>query len=818
MHRCCSGIFLLLAIIFAVPLTGCLGKSSSNNGSQGVESVSLSPTGDFSMDIGTTQVFSASARNANGGTVLGADIQYIVQSGSPNSAAPLSIASNGNACAGTWDASFAVCSPGSSGVALVSAVSNGVSSAQTTVYVHQHITSIQIQSAETQPQPYDCFSQGQTWVYQATSYNSNNVDISDTVGPLDWSFSNLGVVTTTPFVPPQQPNVLNQIQTTAKAPGITQIFASISGTTSTPFAYSTCLIQAVYLQIAGQSEAGNSITVNNGGAVSVTAIAVDSLCGIANQTPLSNPPLTWSTTDPEVMAFSTTASTALSNSATARNNLGGATITASCTPPSCNIGVLPGAPVYASNYDVNASPAPKCQPVGLAKGYGAISVDVISSTIPPTPPTYTAWAATTGCQNVPGCSSALFAVTPGTTPISTIVGLPRTPNSLMFNHLAASRLYIGSNQGLMYVDVNGASPTVNVVSNQTTPCNVSLCGKVLAISNDGKLAVVSDTISTPSQVYIYNGSGGTTPVDLIVPGESAVAAAFSPDQMKVFILTDTGNMYVYSTVDALTSVPIATSVTDVKFAADGSFAYIAGTPASSVSGYSTCGLPNVASTNIGTVTASTTPSAIFPSPVLPLPVLQGGTLLPTQQSILALEPPTGSNANTSIEFLTAEFSQDPLLYQLPGAPLNCNPPTMNSFTRGPLFNLGQGALTPVFQGLVDDGAELIIVARKVGAVLVFNVANGTTTSIPLVGNGTDPLSADASTDGSQVYVATCDQYAQDGVTCAAGSVHIVDTISQGDLQQVPYVNINNDNDTNMCNNQGGTAAVCFPNLIAIKPQ
>ena len=326
---------------------------------------------------------------------------------------------------------------------------------------------------------------------------------------------------------------------------------------------------------------------------------------------------------------------------------------------------------------MNASPAPKCQPVGLVKGYGAISVDVISSTIPPTPPTYTAWAATTSCQNVPGCSSALFAVTPGTTPISTIVGLPRTPNSLMFNHLAASRLYIGSNQGLMYVDVGGANPTVNVVSNQTTPCNVSLCGKVLTISNDGKLVVISDTISTPSQVYIYNGSGTATPIDLIVPGESAVAAAFSPDQLKVFILTNTGNMYVYSTVDALSSVPIATSVTDVKFAADGSFAYISGTPASSVSGYSTCGLPNVASTNIGTVITSTTPSAIFPSPVLPLPVLQGGTLLPTQQSILALEPPTGSNANSSIEFLTAEFSQDPLLYQLPGAPLNCNPPTMN---------------------------------------------------------------------------------------------------------------------------------------------
>ena len=111
-----------------------------------------------------------------------------------------------------------------------------------------------------------------------------------------------------------------------------------------------------------------------------------------------------------------------------------------------------------------------------------------------------------------------------------------------------------------------------------------MCGRLLTISNDGKLVVVSDTVSTPSQVYIYNGS---TTVDLIIPGETATAAAFSPDQLKLFILTNAGKMYVYSTVDALTSVPIATSATDVKFSADGSFAYIAGTPTpgTSISGF-----------------------------------------------------------------------------------------------------------------------------------------------------------------------------------------------------------------------------------------
>ena len=132
---------------------------------------------------------------------------------------------------------------------------------------------------------------------------------------------------------------------------------------------------------------------------------------------------------------------------------------------------------------------------------------------------------------------------------------------MMFNHLSTARLYLGSDQGLMYVDVS-VSPPLSLVSNSSTPCNVSLCGKVLTISNDGKLVVVSDTVSTPSQVYIYNAGNTQRPrLTSSSPAKLVTAAAFSPDQLKLFILTNTGNMYVYSTVDALTSVPIATSAT-----------------------------------------------------------------------------------------------------------------------------------------------------------------------------------------------------------------------------------------------------------------
>ena len=809
MHRCGSGFLLTLAIAFVFALTGCLGKSSSNPGNGGVTSVALSPSNNFSMDVGGTQVFTASGKNAVGGTVLGVNIQFIVTSGSPNASAPLSVASNGNACAGTWDAGIAMCSPGTSGIAIVAAVINGVSSPLTYVYVHQHIDSIQVSRLEPQGPPlYDCFSQGQTWEYQAIAYH-NNVDITNSVGPMSWSSSNDGVVTTTPIVSATQPNVLNQVQTTAKAPGITQLFASVSGVTSNLYPYTTCLIQAIYLQIGGQGQAGNSITVNNGGSVSIMATAVDTLYKFTGVT-LPIPPLTWSTTNPGVAAFSTTTNSTGINSAATRNNLGGATLTASCTPPTCNVGVLPGLPIYASDGTL---------PNGT-KGYGAISVDV-TSTSPA--PTYTAWAATTDCQNAPGCSSALFSVTPttsGTNPIGTILSLPRTPNSMMFNHVSSPRVYFGSDQGLMYVDVTASSPSAALVSNSSIPCNVSLCGKVLTISNDGNLVVVSDTVSAPSQVYIYNGgSAGTAPVDLIIPGETATAAAFSPDQLKLFILTNTGTMYVYSTVDALTSIPVATSVTDVKFSADGSFAYVAGTPApgTSISGFATCDDQpthhDPATSTYDFVTTPGIPLQIFPSP--------------DGQHVLALDPPNGS-----IDLFATTEEREPL----PDGQFICNAsplpfvdidPTVNFPQMAQSFDLGQGKnFTPVYAQLVADGTELIIVARRIPAVLLFHVSNGTTTSVPLVGNA-DPLSASASTDGSQVYIAACDQY--NGTTCSAGSVHIVNTcaalscnappnIGQGDFQQVPYVNINDNNNPNMCNNQGPNAPLCLPNLIAIRPQ
>jgi hypothetical protein len=830
MHRCGPGFLLTLTIGFVVALTGCLGKSTSNLGSEGVSSVTLSPSPTASMEVGTSRVFSAAGKNAAGGSVLGVNIQYVVQSGNNNLAAPLSVASNGNACAGTWDATVSICNPGTPGIAIVTAVINGVSSTPTTVYVHNHVASIQITDPNQPPYQYDCFPQGQTYEYEATAFDASNNNISNTVGPMTWSSSNTGVVTTTATVTGNPGNQVNFVKTTAKAPGVTQLFASVSGTTSTPFNYTTCLIKAIYLQIGGESQAGNLITVNSGATIAVRAIAIDTLYNVADFGPVPAPPLTWSTTNPEVAAFSPLTNTTGTNNATARNNFGGATLTASCTPPTCNVGLPgptptgltePSLPIYASDCNASAVISTPCPlPVGTI-AYGSVSVDVTAAS-GAKPPTYTAWAATNGCGNLSGCSSALFSVTAGATPIGPIESLPRTPNSMMFNHLASPRLYIGTDEGLMYVTV-GTSPTVNEIFPSPTPCNVALCGKVLTISNDGSFVVVSDTISTPNQVYIYNGGSTTAvaPVDLIIPGQSATAAAFSPDELKLFILTNAGNLYVYSMVDALSSVSgIANAVTDVKFSSNGSFAYLAGTPApTDISAYATCDTPasNVVSGNLPLASttyptlpqlATTPPFALFPIPTQQLDSVGDWT-----QIMLVLDPP---NVNT----FGINTTQAPLL----DGHYVCNPPVVSLDTHYPQTSasLGQSS-TPIYATLGADATELIVVEQNVPAVLVFNIANGTTTSVPLLresfGSGL-PLAAASSTDGSEVFVAACDQYDQSTTppACAAASVHIVSTTGAGDFQQVPYVNATNDNNHNMCNNGGnGTAPQCLPNMIAIKP-
>ncbi|MBI3477842.1 MAG: hypothetical protein HY010_19070 [Acidobacteria bacterium] len=776
-----AGLLLLAALVALLALTGCIGKSTANPQGGNVQTVTINPTATTSLEFGKTQNFSASARDSAGRTVF-TTIHFL----SDNNAA-LTISNNGVACAGVWDSlsNPVRCTPGVEGIAHVTAEAAGVSSTQVTIYVHQHIQSILVTPVGTQQclkPPCTCFSQGTTANFQATAYGANNFDITSTVGPISWLVTTAGVLTITSDT--NLPN--NQVEVTAKTPGITQLLASASGTTGVPFGYTTCLVKSIMLQVQGGS--GNSTSLNGGGTKTLVATVLDTL-----DVALTKPPLTWSTSNPEVATVNS------SGTVTGRQTAGTADISASCTPPTCNIGVLPGLSLYSTGGT-------------LKNGQSAFGV-IVANVTQAKPPTATAWAATTDCKDNFNCTSAMFPVVTGKEPIGTAIGVPYTPNSMRFTP-AGGRVYMGSDKGLMFVDVGSQSPAVGTVAQATTPCNVAVCGKVLAISADSNRVVVSDTTTIPNQVYIFDAAHSTTPsVDLLIDG--ATAASFSPDQMKLFILTNTGRMFVYSTVDALSSVPLSTDATDLAFSADGSFAYVAGVPVNAVSGFATCNLQNIGS--------SSPALASNPLRVVPLPSVREEHIFfsnkddgddddtdPVEHSVLtqdliALEPP-------NLQLLTAQFSRD----SIDDNDFNCNAPffypdAASGFKSGTTFNLGQGAFTPLLMQVTGDGTQVIIVAEHLPAVLIFDINSGTTSAISLVNNA-DPLAASATLDGTQVFVGSCDGNPTNPNTC--GSVHIVNTQLGGDLQQGVYTNFNT-NDS-MCNNLPGTP--CLPNLIAVKPQ
>ncbi|HMH02238.1 MAG TPA: hypothetical protein VK555_12535, partial [Terriglobales bacterium] len=133
-YTSCRKFILVTAIfILASELIGCGGGSSST--APAAASIKLSPTVG-SLNLGGTLQFSSVALNSINQGIL-ATITY--QSSNP---AVLSLSPNGLACAGTWDSTFAICSPGQTGTVEVTATAGTTVSAAAKVFVHPQVTAI----------------------------------------------------------------------------------------------------------------------------------------------------------------------------------------------------------------------------------------------------------------------------------------------------------------------------------------------------------------------------------------------------------------------------------------------------------------------------------------------------------------------------------------------------------------------------------------------------------------------------------------------------------------------------------------------------
>jgi hypothetical protein len=699
-------------------------------------SIKLTPAETASMEVGSILSFSGSPENSKG-VAFAEPVSY--QSSNP---AVLTIASNGNACAGTWNSLGApqICTPGPVGTAQVVATSMGISSPPTTVYVHQHIDSVVVSPVPTSPPtpPPPCISKGLTANYQASAF-SRGTDITATVGTFTWQTLNttVAIPNAVTLSNPVSGLLPGQMQATAVTPGMTSIFASISSVNSVPVNFITCPVQSITLTVNGSSS--NPVIVSKGGSKTITATVLDTLGATITGTFL-----TWSSSDPAIAAVSSTGGVTTPQA-------GGASIIASCTPPTCNIGILPVLPIYPESV-----------------------VDLI---VTPTTATQssTAYVASTGCGTTEGCVSATIPITtaasttsPGTT-VGAPINLPATPNSLVFDrqgrfaYLGTDRGDLGT-KGLMVLNPTANSATVSEFT--------SVTGKVLAVSPDGNTVIVSDTLATPNQVFIFT-SNGTSHSSVALNITGATAADFSPDNLKAYIVAGS-TLYIFSALEALKSIslgPSGTIGTDVSFLSNGAFGYV-GTCASAGGVCSPSPSSIIVRRACDNGLASTVPTPGIPSFI---------KALPDSTHVVAVDSP-------GID-----------LIDVSSAPTGCTPPVSNSLTS---FLLGAGDFVATQLLVAPDGSRAYVISGSVPKVMIFNIGDQTAPSVALTGAAT-PIRATLTPDGTLLYVAAND-----------GQVHLLSTVANSDILQISFPPGTASQPTGLCS---GVTFTCLPDLIAVKP-
>src|SRR5438067_9439272 len=257
----CMGRFRSGGVFWAVAILSFWSFSACGGGGKAgpplfAGKVLLTPSSNTSLVLGGTLVFFSTVQTASG-TTLNTPVTY-----SSSDTSILNIASNGVACAGRWDQTFSTCSPGATGVVKITATALGSASIPTYVFVHPAIDSITVTGIllDGVPVQEPCLSQSQSMTLEAHAF-SRGIDVTASVGPFTWSQSNPTVATLTPVVNNSYTFPTNRVTATAAVPGITQIYASASGVSSTSFQqptfnqspvldfFSTCPVQNIALEV-----------------------------------------------------------------------------------------------------------------------------------------------------------------------------------------------------------------------------------------------------------------------------------------------------------------------------------------------------------------------------------------------------------------------------------------------------------------------------------------------------------------------------------------------------------------------------------------
>jgi hypothetical protein len=787
--------------IFLMLFSAACGGSKPPGPSPFPAKITLNPSISSSLQVGSTLLLTATAQN-NLGTAISAAFTFTT-----SNPGVLDIAPNGFACAGTWNAPlYSICTPAGIGTVQVTASALGATSAPTQFFVHPPIDNITITQVlpVNSPPPAcpsqvalpaacnlkfnpskfsptnSCLSQNQVQILQANAL-SQGVDITASVGPFTWSAANGTVVKVVPIVNTDINVATYQATASPGAPGETQVIASASGVFSQPVNIETCPVQCIALQVGTQGFGDTSFSVTKGTSETITATAVDVQGCIVPKAPL-----TWVSSSPAAIAANCTAGSETCTVTTAQP--GAASITASCTPPTCNIGFpLNPAPVNSDPY-VPKPVYPITAISGLATG---------------APGTTSVLATSQDCSGDAFCNVGIYSVSTSNGLSGGAGQMPAPPNSLLFD-AAGDKAFAGSQFGAFVITPANFGGTTNPFTSLPAPGTTLglVTGKVLAVSANGSTAIFSDTVSTPNQVYVVSSSSSTTPLNI----NSAIAAAFSPDGLKAFILGNGGNtLYVYSSLQSLQTYSLTAPATSIAFNSTGSFALLAGgNSASNLTIRNTC--------DNSAVNLPITPG--LPGPPLFLKMVPAGNV-PMGTPIISLTLLTDGLDfffgvdNTGIDIIATNSSLLPL--PVPAGPLSlptlcprpivlAQTPTNPAVTFEPIhINIGFGTFRPINFFLSPDASQAFIVTSDFG-VLIYSFNTGSVSRIQLL-NDAAPVASDISADGSLIYIAGSD-----------GLLHELNTATVLDQNQTsfsPLANSNND----FC----FTGNNCALNLVAVKP-
>jgi len=804
--RCVQWAWFGITTFFFLFLAAC-GGSKPPGASPFPAKITLNPATSASMQLGSTLVFTASAQNGSNTNI---SPTFTYTSSNPG---VVDISPAGSACAGSWNAPYYnVCTPAGGGTAQITASALGATSPPTLVFVHPPIDNIQVTLVPPVNSPPPacpgqtalpaacninfnanaanyCVSQNQVQTLQATAY-SQGVDITASVGPFTWNQANLNVVTITPIVSSANTSSINvptnQATVVSNTPGQTEVVASASGVASQPYVAATCPVQCIALQLGtngSQNIGTTSFITNKGTSETITATAVDVQGCI-----VPKPPLTWTSSSPAAITAgsATTGCSASTTCTIATPQPGAAAITASCTPPTCNIGF----PLNPAGYPTGSLYIP--QPVYPVT---AISGLVTGATTPAS-----VLASSQDCYSNSQCAVALYDIATNTNVAGSPTSLPTPPNSVMFDP-AGDKAYAGSQYGALLIT------SANIGSSSTSPFTALpasgtplglVTGKVIAVSPNGALAVFSDTVSTPNQVYVVNASS-TSATTTALNINSATTAAFSPDNSKAFILGDGGNtLYVYSTLQALQAYPLTAPADAIAFSSSGAFVFIAGgSSTSNIDVLNTCD-NSPASLSITGLPATPTFLKMVPPGSAPM----GNASVPALQTD-GLDVFIGLDS-TGIDIIATttktQLTTTPLTPLCPLQEIALAEPVGQTTPFNPIhINLQKGTFLPLSFFLSPDGTRVYIVTSDQG-VLVYNFSTQSTSGIPLNGNAA-PVAGDMTVDGTLLYVAGTD-----------GVLHELNTATALDVMEIPFPQL-----PNSSNNFCYSSYSCSLNLVAIKP-